>query len=120
MNHVLGALQPRARKSWVHRLPGGVGRVQRRSKTDSGHHCQDSPGSDTSWLNIAEIELSALIRQCLDRRIDDIDILNAELAAWQSATNADQRQVQWQFTTSDARTRLRGCPEFRGTWVAAR
>jgi hypothetical protein len=60
-----------------------------------------------SWLNIAEIELSALTRQCLDRRIDDLDILNAELAAWQSATNADQRQVQWHFTTNDARTRLR-------------
>jgi len=60
-----------------------------------------------SWLNIAEIELSALTRQCLDRRIDDIDILNAELAAWQSVVNSDQRQVQWHFTTSDARTRLR-------------
>jgi hypothetical protein len=60
-----------------------------------------------SWLNIAEIELSALTRQCLDRRIDDLDALNTELAAWQSATNSDQRQVQWHFTTSDARTRLR-------------
>ena len=60
-----------------------------------------------SWLNIAEIELSRLTRQCLDRRIDDLDLLNAELAAWQAATNADQRQVQWHFTTSDARTRLR-------------
>ena len=60
-----------------------------------------------SWLNIAEIELSALTRQCLDRRIDDIDVLNTELTAWQNATNADQRQVQWHFTTSDARTRLR-------------
>ena len=60
-----------------------------------------------SWLNIAEIELSALTRQCLDRRIDDLDILNAELADWQDATNADQRQVNWHFTTSDARTRLR-------------
>ena len=60
-----------------------------------------------SWLNIAEIELSALTRQCLDRRIDDLDVLNTELAAWQNATNADQRQVRWHFTTSDARTRLR-------------
>ena len=60
-----------------------------------------------SCLNIADIELSALTRQCLDRRIDDIDVLNAELAAWQNATNADQRQVQWHFTTSDARIRLR-------------
>lgn len=60
-----------------------------------------------SWLNIAEIELSALTRQCLDRRIADLDVLNTELAAWQNATNADQRQVNWHFTTSDARTRLR-------------
>ena len=60
-----------------------------------------------SWLNIAEIELSALTRQCLDRRIDDIDLLNSELTAWQDAVNADQRQVHWHFTTSDARTRLR-------------
>ncbi len=60
-----------------------------------------------SWLNIAEIELSALARQCLDRRIDDLDVLNTELTAWQQVTNADQRQVDWQFTTDDARTKLR-------------
>jgi hypothetical protein len=60
-----------------------------------------------SWLNIAEIELSALTRQCLDRRIDDLDVLNSELDAWQNAVNTDQRQVRWHFTTSDARTRLR-------------
>ena len=60
-----------------------------------------------SWLNIAEIELSALTRQCLDRRIGDIDVLNGELAAWQDAVNTARRQVNWHFTTSDARTRLR-------------
>ena len=60
-----------------------------------------------SWLNIAEIELSVLTRQCLDRRISDLDILNTELAAWQNATNKDQRQVDWQFTTDDARIKLR-------------
>ncbi len=60
-----------------------------------------------SWLNIAEIELSALTRQCLDRRISDLSVLNTELAAWQVATNADQRQVDWQFTTEDARIKLR-------------
>jgi hypothetical protein len=60
-----------------------------------------------SWLNIAEIELSALTRQCLDRRISDLDVLNTELTAWQAATNADQRQVDWQFTTDDARVKLR-------------
>jgi hypothetical protein len=60
-----------------------------------------------SWLNIAEIELSALTRQCLDRRIADLDTLNAELAAWQNTVNANQRQVNWQFTTKDARTKLK-------------
>jgi hypothetical protein len=60
-----------------------------------------------SWLNIAEIELSALTRQCLDRRVHNLQALNTELAAWQEATNAEQRQVNWHFTTSDARTRLR-------------
>ena len=59
-----------------------------------------------SWLNIAEIELSRLSRQCLDRRIDDLDVLNTELASWQSATNDDQRQVDWQFTADDARIKL--------------
>jgi hypothetical protein len=60
-----------------------------------------------SWLNIAEIELAALTRQCLDRRIADLDILNTELTAWQNAVNTDQRQVNWQFTTNNARTKLR-------------
>jgi hypothetical protein len=60
-----------------------------------------------SWLNIAEIELAALTRQCLDRRIEDLDVLNHELTAWQDTVNADQRQVNWQFTTSDARIKLR-------------
>ncbi|WP_223199570.1 transposase, partial [Solihabitans fulvus] len=60
-----------------------------------------------SWLNIAEIELSALARQCLDRRISDLDTLNTELAAWQHAINTEQRQVPWQFTTDDARIKLR-------------
>jgi DDE superfamily endonuclease len=60
-----------------------------------------------SRLNIAEIELSALTRQCLDRRINDIAVLNTELAAWQQATNTQQRQVEWHFTTNDARIKLR-------------
>ena len=48
-----------------------------------------------------------MTRQCLDRRIDDLNTLNAELAAWQHQTNANQRQVNWQFTTADARIKLR-------------
>jgi hypothetical protein len=61
-----------------------------------------------SWLNIAEIELSVLGRQCLARRIDDLDRLNVELAAWQSSRNENEGTVKWQFTTDDARVHLRG------------
>ncbi|WP_375504242.1 IS630 family transposase [uncultured Jatrophihabitans sp.] len=59
-----------------------------------------------SWLNTAEIELSCLTKQCLGRRIPDLDILNTELDAWTKATNTDTRQVDWRFTTSDARIKL--------------
>jgi len=61
-----------------------------------------------SWLDIAEIELSALSRQCLaHRRIDNLDDLNKELSAWAHSRNATQKGVDWQFTTEDARTRLK-------------
>ena len=60
-----------------------------------------------SWLNIAEIELSCLTKQCLGRRIADLDTLNTELDAWTRDTNADERQVDWRFTSSDARVKLR-------------
>ena len=60
-----------------------------------------------SWLNIAEIELSCLTKQCLGRRIEDLTVLNTELAAWTNTTNVDERQVQWRFTTKDARIKLR-------------
>lgn len=60
-----------------------------------------------SWLNIAEIELSALTRQCLDRRISTILLLNHELAAWETHRNNTQKGVDWQFTTSTARIKLR-------------
>lgn len=61
-----------------------------------------------SWLNIAEIELSALAIQCLgSRRISDIGLLNAELSAWFSHRNFAQRGVVWHFTSLDARTRLK-------------
>jgi hypothetical protein len=60
-----------------------------------------------SWLNIAEIELSCLTKQCLGRRLADLDILNAELDSWTDTINADERQVDWRFTTRDARIKLR-------------
>jgi transposase len=60
-----------------------------------------------SWLNMAEIELSVLARQCLDRRIPDMTTLRSEVAAWQIERNANAVRVDWQFTTSDARTKLK-------------
>ena len=61
-----------------------------------------------SWLNIAECELSALAAQCLgDRRIPDIESLNAELYVWHTKRNRTQKGVDWQFTTDDARTKLK-------------
>jgi len=61
-----------------------------------------------SWLNIAEIELSALGRQCLGkRRIDNLQTLNHELKAWYVARNLKQKSVDWQFTTDAARTKLK-------------
>lgn len=60
-----------------------------------------------SWLNIAEIELACLTKQCLGRRIGELDSLNRELAAWTRDTNADERQVDWRFTSNDARIKLR-------------
>lgn len=59
-----------------------------------------------SWLNIAECELAALERQCLDRRIPDRDALEREVAAWERRRNTTQVKVNWQFTTADARVKL--------------
>lgn len=60
-----------------------------------------------SWLDIAEIELSALARQCLDRRIPDKTTLETEVAAWVADRNAAQVTVSWRFTTADARIKLK-------------
>jgi hypothetical protein len=60
-----------------------------------------------SWLNMAEIELGVVRQQCLDRRIPDFSTLTDEVAAWQSNRNAAQVKVDWQFTTADARVKLK-------------
>ena len=60
-----------------------------------------------SWLNIAEIELSVLTRQCLCRRIPDIETLRRETKAWEHRRNSEGKQVDWHFTTDDARIRLK-------------
>jgi hypothetical protein len=60
-----------------------------------------------SWLNVAEMELSALARQCLGRRIPDAPTLRREVAAWERERNAAVVTVDWQFTTDDARVKLK-------------
>jgi hypothetical protein len=59
-----------------------------------------------SWLNMAEIELNVLTGQCLNRRIDDIEVIRKEVRAWQETRNNRDAKVNWQFTAKDARIKL--------------
>ena len=59
-----------------------------------------------SWLNIAEIELNVLTSQCLNRRIDNIETVKKEVAAWQEFRANKNAKVNWRFTTTDARVKL--------------
>jgi transposase len=60
-----------------------------------------------SWLNMVEVELAVLTRQCLDRRIPNPEILQQETAAWEEERNQNRATVNWRFTTADARVKLR-------------
>ena len=60
-----------------------------------------------SWLNVAEIELNVLISQCLDRRIGSMEKLRSEVAAWQARRDQTHAKVNWQFTTENARVKLK-------------
>lgn len=60
-----------------------------------------------SWLNIAEIMISVLARQCLCRRIPNISLLNRELVAWNAVSQSAPRKVDWQFSSTDARIKLK-------------
>lgn len=60
-----------------------------------------------SWLNVAEIELNVMISQCLSRRIDSIEELRDEVSAWQAQRDQNRAKVCWQFTTPDARIKLK-------------
>ena len=60
-----------------------------------------------SWLNMAEIELNVLIKQCLDRRIDNIGEMRSEVAAWQTQRNNADARIDWQFTSDNARVKLK-------------
>ena len=59
-----------------------------------------------SWLNMAEIEIGILSRQCLDRRIANRELLESEVAAWQQARNDERRTIEWNFTRQDADQKL--------------
>ena len=60
-----------------------------------------------SWLNVAEVELSVLARQCLDRRIAAVQELRRQVAAWEEERNERGVEIRWRFTTADARIKLR-------------
>ncbi len=67
-----------------------------------------------SWLNIAEIELSILTKQCLGRRFADIETLKKEVGSWVKLRNQKQKGVDWQFTMKDARIKLKSLyPQFQ-------
>ncbi len=65
-----------------------------RSRKGMPKHC--------SWLNMAEIEIGLLSRQCLDRRIVSCELLQSEVDAWQDVRNAEQRTIEWNFPRQDA------------------
>jgi len=60
-----------------------------------------------SWLNMAEIELNVMIAQCLNRRIDKIDTVRSEVAAWQASRDQINAKINWQFTSDHARIKLK-------------
>ena len=59
-----------------------------------------------SWLNIAEISIGILSKQCLKRRIPNLDLLNSQITAWETFYNSQIKKINWQFTTEDARIKL--------------
>ena len=60
-----------------------------------------------SWLNIAEIELSVMTRQCLDQYFEDFDVLKAHVQTWNALRNQEASQIHWQFSTQDVRIKLK-------------
>ena len=81
-------------------VPAEVRRIASRLEI----HCTPKHGS---WLNMAEIELSVLARQCLDRRIPDQETLAEEVGAWEAERNATESSINWRFTSADARIKLK-------------
>ena len=90
--HVIGSLYKRF-------IPAEARRLARKLEI----HYTPKHGS---WLNIAEIEINVLTRQCINRRIANIENLQKEVAAWEEQRNKAPTPVQWQFTTEKARVKL--------------
>jgi hypothetical protein len=78
-------------------------RARRSAERPESHHTP----KHGSWLNVAESERSVSARQCLDRRIESAEELRREVAAWEEDRNERGVGVKWQFTTADARIKLR-------------
>lgn len=98
--HSAAALYERFEPAEAHRI----------AKRIEWHHTPEH----ASWLNMAEVELSVLSRQCLNRRIADKETLMTEVAAWERERNSVNATIHWQFTTPDARIKLRRLyPEIR-------
>jgi hypothetical protein len=72
--------------------------IQRTSGTNTPKH--------GSWLNMAELEIGIMSRQCLDRRIPTMEKMNTEVQAWVTQRNSHKATVRWQFTAADARIKL--------------
>jgi hypothetical protein len=83
-------------------VPSEARRIAR--KLEIHYTPKASPGS---WLNMAEIELSVLARQCLDQRIPDRETLAGEVGAWETERNAAESSIDWRFTSADAPIRLK-------------
>jgi hypothetical protein len=68
-----------------------------------------------SWLNMAEIEIGIMNRQCLNRRIDNGDTLRREIAAWEAKRNGAEAKIHWTFTIAVARQKLKELyPQWQG------
>ena len=98
---------------WGAALPAGLSPVERLERFAPDHarrlldrlEFHHTP-KHASWLNMAEIEISALNRQCLNRRIADLEVVRAEAAAWEGQRNAAKIKIHWTFTIAVARTKL--------------
>ena len=87
--------------------PDHVIKPPKTSCADGGIHTWHYSPKHGSWLNMAESELGVLSNQCLDRRIPDQKSLSNEIAAWQKVRNRHHAKADWQFTTEDARIKLK-------------